>query len=428
MPTEKDSSSKSRNRGLNTEINPLLLSSNPNLVGKQYRGQNPYLSTHNVEDRKIRKRFEKGLKFHEKGEISAAIERERAQLWYEKEQEHERRELEAQYEEELQSKINAGELPNTSIGEEKFQPAEVPTVEWWDQPFLDSHLQLMAKYTADRIAAEDEDSEEDEDGDEHPSLRYVEHPVLVKTDASKPMAKVYLTKKEQKKIRRNRRKLQREEHEMRIKMGLDPKPEPKVSLRNMMSVYENDQNIADPTAWESTVRHQVELRKRKHEQMNALRHEESHKTKKSKHDTANAMSATTSTGEHCKVFQFRSLSNPRIRFKLKTNAQQLSLKGLCLRVGEDGSGVIVVVGTEKDCKFYDKLVTRRIHWDENFENKETHEIIDMSGNYAEKKWEGEWKGPSWGPFFMRACEDERELRELLRQRHAEHLLTSINGI
>ncbi|CAR25675.1 hypothetical protein ZYGR_0A02410 [Zygosaccharomyces rouxii] len=418
MPAKKDDSAKGRNRGLQTEINPLLLSSNPNLIRRQYRGQNPYLSTYGVEDKKIRKRFEKGLKFHEKGEISANIERERELLKAEKEQELKRREFEAQRREEVRKKVECGELPDTSIGEEKFAPREVPIVEWWDKPFLDDQLNILSKYTADTIAADDEESEDEDD--ERPSIRYVEHPVPIKADSSRPVAKVYLTKSEQKRIRRNRRKLQREEHETRIKMGLEPKLEPKVSLRNMMSVYENNQNITDPTAWESTVRQQVASRKRKHEEMNAARHEEAQQNKKAKNETI-------TPGDHCKVFRFQNLSNPRIRFKLKTNAQQLSLKGLCLRVGENGSGIIVIVGSEKSCKFYDKLVTRRIHWDETFENKETHETADMSGNHAEKVWEGEWEGPSWGPFFMKICQDRQEMEELLRQRNAEHLITSING-
>lgn len=135
----------------------------------------------------------------------------------------------------------------------------------------------------------------------------------------------------------------------------------------------------------------------------------------------------TNTGIHCKVFRFQNLSNPRIRYKLKTNAQQLSLRGLCLRVGDNGRGIIVIAGSEKSCKFYDKLVTRRIRWDENFENKETNETIDMSGNHAEKVWEGEWEDPSWGPFFMKVCQDEQELKEQLRQRNAEQLMSSING-
>lgn len=418
MPAKKDDSSQSRNRGLKTEINPLLLSSNPNLIRRQYKGQNPYLSTYGVEDRKIRKRFEKGLKFHEKGEVSAAIEHERESLKILKEQELQRKESETQHQEETKRKVKNAELPDTTIGEEKFAPSRTPVVEWWDKPFLGHQLQILPKYTADTIAAENEGSEDEDD--EHPSIRYVEHPTPIKVETSGPVTKVYLTKNEQKRIRRNKRKLQREEHEARIKMGLDLPLEPKVSLRNMMNVYENNQNISDPTAWESTVKQQVASRKRKHQETNATRHEQAQQNKKSKNKTA-------TTGNHCRVFRFQSLSNPRIRYKLKTNAQQLSLNGLCLRVGDNGGGIIVIAGSEKSCRFYDKLVTRRIRWDENFEDRETNETIDMKGNHAEKLWEGEWEDPSWGPFFMKICRDEQELREQLRQRNAEHLITSING-
>lgn len=413
MPAKRDERFKGRRRGLQTEINPVLLSSNPNLIKTQYQGQNPYLSPPGQNDVKIRRRYERGLQFHERGEVSAAIERERSRL---KEQELARqkeKELEAQRQEERRALVAKGELPDTSIGEEKYIPGEVPAVEWWDRDFLNEQLEILPKYTTE--AADDASSDEE---DEHPSIRYVEHPVPIRSETSKPVSKVYLTKDEQKKIRRNRRKLKREEKDTRIKMGLDPKPDPKVSLRNMMHVYENNSNISDPTSWEHIVRQQVAQRRQKHEEINAKRHEEALEKRKAK---------TIAPGDHCKVFSFQNLSNPRIRYKLKTNARQLSLRGLCVRVGNDGSGVIVVVGSEKSCKFYDKLVTRRIKWDESYEDQQTNELVDMTGNHSMKIWEGELKNPSFGPFFMKVCEDEDEMREVLRQRNAEHLLTSINS-
>lgn len=53
----------------------------------------------------------------------------------------------------------------------------------------------------------------------HPSIRYIQHPVPIKVEEVKIKDKIYLTKKEQKKVRRNTRKLIRQEKEEKIKLA-----------------------------------------------------------------------------------------------------------------------------------------------------------------------------------------------------------------
>lgn len=419
------STKKKSKRGLKTAINPILLSSNLNLVSKQYRNQNPYLSTtdqHEAND-KITRRYERGLKFHDKGEISSQIEKQRLEEARELAIQSEKEIIERQRREEQAKerliKILAGELPDDSVGEDKYikQIEDVPKVEWWDRVYLDDDMHIRKKYFEDQ---KDVDSDDESDDEERfgPSIRYVHHPVPVQTNNSKNVvAKVYLTKNEQKKIRRNRRKLLREEKETRVKLGVDPKPEPKVRLSNMMSVYEHNSNIVDPTKWEQTVKEQVESRRQKHIQENENRHKEALELRKSK-------KADESSNIYCQVFRFKKLTNPKIRYKIKMNASQLGLKGTCLRIGDQGSGIIIIVGKEKSCRFFNKLVTKRIKWDENYEDRDTKTVADMTGNYCKQVWEGYSNDLKFPNLFMKVCEDESDLLHTLQQFNAQSFISA----
>lgn len=425
----RDDKKKSNAKGLQIEINPVLLSSNLNLIREQHKNSNPYLSTLNQYPgpnyKQVNRRYEKGFHFYEKGEITSEYERERElqrqELAKQEFESQQRKEAEEREAEERRLKIERGELPDTTIGEEKSLPEieRIPIIEWWDKMYVDEELNVVSKYTT--TYKEDEESDEDEDEEDiHPSIRYINHPVPIEIGNEVIIPRVYLTKKEQKKVRRNRRKIQREERETNIKLGLMSKPEPKVKLSNMMNVYENNQNITDPTAWEQTVKTQVIERKRIHEDENEKRHQEAAKRKKEIATDNNKAGLNEKQDNYCKVFWFKSLINPKIRYKMNMNSKQLSLRGLCLRVNDEGSGIIVICGTEKSCKFYDKLITKRIKWDENFtdRNKDDEEIT-MEGNYVEKVWEGilnEVKFPNW---FMRVCNDSDEVRQILMKFEAK---------
>lgn len=419
---------RGRSKGLQTKVNPLLLSSNLNLITRQYRDENPYLSTTATRtDGKVAKRLQRGLQFYEKGVVSSKIEQERREqrLQHERQLELERQAAatKAKEDDEIRAKVAEGELPDTTIGEDKYvrRVEDVPQVEWWDKIYLDENLQILPKY-CEAFQDQDEDSDED-DEDDHPSIKYIHHPVPVKVQEVKPTARVYLTKKEQKKVRRNRRKVEREEKEIKIRLGLEPKPEPKVKLANMMNVYENNQNITDPTQWERTVVEQVEQREKIHYETNRKRHEEAVQRRKQTLQTNG--SESQSLENHCKVFRFQSLENPKIRYKLSMNSKQLSLRGACLRVNDNGYGIIVAVGTEKSCRFFEKLVLHRIKWDEDFEDRNTGSKVNMRGNQAARVWQGQLKENKFPRWFMKVCASEEEMRSTLRQFDAEHFFTAL---
>lgn len=79
-----------------------------------------------------------------------------------------------------------------------------------------------------------------------------------------------LTKKEQKKLRKQLRQQELQDHRDRVKMGLIPPDPPKVRLANLMKVLTNDA-IQDPTRVEARVRREVAMRKHNHDKMNTER-------------------------------------------------------------------------------------------------------------------------------------------------------------
>jgi len=74
-------------------------------------------------------------------------------------------------------------------------------------------------------------------------------------DPMKPVyMPVFLTKKERKKLRRqNRREMWKEEQE-KIRLGLEPPPEPKLRISNLMRAL-GTEAVQDPTKIEAHVRY-----------------------------------------------------------------------------------------------------------------------------------------------------------------------------
>lgn len=79
-----------------------------------------------------------------------------------------------------------------------------------------------------------------------------------------------LTKKEQKKMRKQRRQAELQDKRDRVRMGLIPPDPTKVRLANLMKVLTSDA-VQDPTRVEARVRREVAMRKHNHEKMNAER-------------------------------------------------------------------------------------------------------------------------------------------------------------
>ena len=91
------------------------------------------------------------------------------------------------------------------------------------------------------------------------TYRFVQHPPVVRPlggerpDVPLPM---YLTKKEQRRLRKSKRMERELEKRDKQMMGLIPAPEPKLKLSNYMKVL-GDQAVADPSKIEMRVQQQV---------------------------------------------------------------------------------------------------------------------------------------------------------------------------
>lgn len=393
-------------KGLNVELHPALRSSNLQLVRTQYKNQvNPYLL---FQQPKRQKRSP--FQFYKSGDIIAKYDSIRQdnqkRIEIQKKEEEEKKYADLKRKE----KIKLGEIPSTF--EQNYINRLLTTVdiEWWDSKYLVNgklHEKYIKKYKTPDDDSENSDRNEDSE-DERPSIRFIQHPVPIKSQNNETkISKIYLTKKEGKKIRRNKRKLLRQELQQKIKLGDIPKPQPKVKLSNMMNVYQNDANITDPTLWEKMVRQQVNARRLKHFEENMKRHEESRLVRKKNELNINASST------YCKIFKFTELKHPKIRCKIKMNAKQLKLLGCCLHI-KDGSGIIIIIGDEKSCKFFEKLVLQRIKWNEPFQDHITKKIIESKA-ICEKTWEGFLTTSKFKGWFMKECLDEQDLIRVLRE-------------
>lgn len=428
MSGNKEDPSRRKGRGLNRELHSVLTLDNVNLLKFQgRRGGNPYLQ--DLQQGPVPKK-RVSSHWYAPGEIVSHAEELRRQEAERLEEEKRSQEVRRQQELEHARLVEAGEIPAKHEEVYLKDLSEVPEVEWWDLPFIGSDGQPHKKYAMDYSGLdpeEESDSEDEADEDMYPSIRYIQHPVPIEKprDTAGMTARIFLTKKEQRKARRNNRKLLRQEKEEKIKLGLEPKPEPKVKLANMMSVYENDANVADPTQWEAIVRQQVADRKRKHMEENERRHQESVKRRKQASDSSSSNGANNNLHEYsCVVYMFDEIKNPSVRYKLKMNAKQLKLKGCCLHI-DDGRGILIALGDEKSIRFFDKLVTRRINWNEPYTDKTTNEVVHWNGN-LKKVWNGligpdECKFRGW---FMLKCNDSNQLTDVLRQQDATVFLPS----
>lgn len=153
-----------------------------------------------------------------------------------------------------------------------------PDVEWWDKPLLNygSTYDDISK-AVQWITANPTESM---------VTHLVQHPIPIPAPGDKKQDErgLMLTKKEQKKMRRQRRKAELEDKRDRQKMGLLPLDAPKgmsrvytvksahnpVRLANLMKVLTSDA-VQDPTKVEAKVRKEVTARANKHEDDNEAR-------------------------------------------------------------------------------------------------------------------------------------------------------------
>ncbi|XP_046396426.1 U4/U6 small nuclear ribonucleoprotein Prp3 [Ischnura elegans] len=279
---------------------------------------------------------------------------------------------------------------------------EIPDSEWWDsvilRPDCDKYEEINGK-----IGIRPEGV-----------TNLVEHPTQMRppTDPLKPVyMPVFLTKKERKKLRRqNRREAWKEEQE-KIRLGLEPPPEPKLRMSNLMRVL-GTEAVADPTKIEGQVREQMAKRLAAHREANAAR---ALTAQQKKDKRARKIQEDVSLGVNVAIYRVKDLTNPAKKFKVEANAKQLTMTG-CVVLFRD-CNVIAVEGGLKQQKHYKRLMLHRIKWEEDMtkdlEGKETP-------NKCHLVWEGFTKQRNFGELKFKVCPTEKVAREHFKKHSVEH--------
>lgn len=309
--------------------------------------------------------------------------------------------------------------------EKNFLIEAPPEIEWWDEGLVDGknynnidNPKVLKIEPPDSIISE-----------------YIQHPVLLEppqdknTPAPKPM---FLTAKEQAKLRRQRRMADLKEQQAKIRLGLEPAPPPKVKKGNLMRVL-GEEAVKDPTAVEARVNREIADRHQTHVQTN----EERKLTKEQRHEKlARNQEKDAAKGIRVMVFKIDNLSNGQHRFKIAKNAEQHGLTGIC--VMHPRFNLVVVEGGEHSIRDYRKLMLQRIDWTENSPTRvkegvkaealqdwlkaedEKGELKDISLNKCVLVWEGEEKGRAFRKWGSKVCETDSAAREALQRAKMEN--------
>lgn len=308
--------------------------------------------------------------------------------------------------------------------EKNFVIEEPPEIEWWDEGLINgNNYDNIDDPAALKIGTP-----------ESIITEYIQHPVALEPpqDRHAPAAKpLYLTSKEQAKLRRQRRMADLKEMQAKIRLGLVPAPPPKVKKGNLMRVL-GDVAVKDPTAVEQRVNREIAERHQTHVTAN----EERKLTKEQRHEKLAAnQQKDADKGIHVLVFKINSLANGRHRFKIGIGADQNALTGICIM--HPKFNLVIVEGGEHSIKQYKKLMLQRIDWTENVPSRdrdgkqgqvrdwllaenERGELKDMSLNECKLVFDGEQKARGFRKWQSKVCETDAEARDQLSRAKMEN--------
>ncbi|KAF1354095.1 PRP3-domain-containing protein [Lizonia empirigonia] len=374
--------------------------------------QNPYFDPHAATQPGARARPSRGLQFNEHGKYLDQASKLRAQGRLE------------QIKKMLAKQARRQGLDENS--ERGFLVQHPPDIEWWDEGILRDKTYDCIHDPAKLIIHTDDSI----------ITPYVQHPPLLKAPQDQRLVDIkpmYLTTREQAKLRRMRRAADLKEHQAKIRLGLEPPPPPKVKRGNMMRVM-GEQAIADPTAVELLVETQIAQRQHDHEAANEQRKLD----KDQRHAKLHAnQDKDAQKGLYLCVFKINTLAFGKHRYQIDQNAKQHALTGLTL-FNPDLNLVIVEGGLHSIAK-YKKLMLQRINWAENAVptdiqmEKQAAEppwmkSLDSNGNLKDHStnrctllFEGEVKARAFRKWGSKMCETAGEAREVLARSKLDSL-------
>ncbi|XP_058254243.1 U4/U6 small nuclear ribonucleoprotein Prp3 isoform X2 [Hemibagrus wyckioides] len=346
-------------------------------------------------------RQKKGFRFHDKGRFEKIGQRIRTKA-----------QLERLQMEIAQAAKKTGIQASTKLAliapKKELGEGDVPSIEWWDSFILPNNVEFSAQAVFDNL-------------DFHGITNLVEHPAQMAppVDTDKPVTLgVYLTKREQKKLRRQTRREGQKEVQEKVRLGLMPPPEPKVRISNLMRVL-GTEAVQDPTKVEAHVRAQMAKRQKAHEEANAARKLTAEQRKEKK---VKKLKEDLSHGVHIAVYRIRNLHSPSKKFKVEANANQLYLTGTV--VLHKDVNIVVVEGGPKAQKKFKRLMLNRIKWAEPSSKREDPDGSDDEGSKKPNKctlvWEGTAMERSFGDIKFKQCPTENMAREHFKKHGSEH--------
>ncbi|KAL6574462.1 hypothetical protein OROMI_011747 [Orobanche minor] len=291
----------------------------------------------------------------------------------------------------------------------------IPDVEWWDVHFIESGTRGDA---VDGHIINEENIKMDK------ITVYVEHPRPIEppAEAAPPPPQPFkLTKKEQKKLRTQRRLAREKERQEMIRLGVMEPPKPKVKMSNLMKVL-GSEATQDPTRIEMEIRSAAAEREQAHIDRNVARKltpaERREKKERKLFDDPHALLDTIVS-----VYKINDLSHPQTRFKVDINAQENRLTG-CAVISE-GTSVVVVEGGARSIKRYGKLMLRRIDWTAaaaaiKKDEEESDDDHEKPLNKCLLIWQGSVAKPSFNRFFVQECRTETAARRFFSDHGVAH--------
>ncbi|XP_068426391.1 U4/U6 small nuclear ribonucleoprotein Prp3 [Clinocottus analis] len=344
-------------------------------------------------------RARRGFKFHDQGRFEKIAQRIRTKA-----------QLERLQNEIAQAAKKTGIQASTKLAliapKKDIGDGTVPHIEWWDSYILPYNIDISTDTTFENVEL-------------FGVTNLVEHPAQIcpPVDTDKPVTLgVYLTKKEQKKLRRQTRREGQKEVQEKVRLGLMPPPEPKVRISNLMRVL-GTEAVQDPTKVEAHVRAQMAKRQKVHEDANAARKLTAEQRKEKK---VKRLKEDLSDGVHIAVYRIRNLHNPAKKFKVEANANQLYLTGTV--VLHRDVNLVVVEGGPKSQKKFRKLMLHRIKWEEHNSKRDDPDADDETkrNNKCWLIWNGTAKERSFGEMKFKQCPTENMAREHFKKHGTEH--------
>ncbi|XP_077226506.1 protein RDM16-like isoform X2 [Tasmannia lanceolata] len=303
---------------------------------------------------------------------------------------------------------NLIEVSERVVTKEK-QKDPIPDTEWWDAPLLLSGT--YSDVTEDNIT-------EDKIKMDKITI-YVEHPLPIEPPAEPappPSQPLKLTKKEQKKLRTQRRLAKEKDRQEMIRQGLIEPPKAKIKMSNLMKVL-GSEATQDPTRLEMEIRSAAAEREQAHVDRNIARKltpsERREKKERKLFDDPNTLETLVS------VYKINDLSHPQTRFKVDVNAQENRLTG-CVVIS-DVISVVVVEGGSKPIKRYGKLMLKRINWAAAVANEEEEAENEAAPiNKCVLVWQGSIAKPSFNRFLVHQCRTESAARKVFSDAGVGH--------